>query len=198
MVKILTLVTLGSYLDLEVIKSIIKQDFKGENDIFLCPYNPFNTDKSDWGQNIVLKQNKAKEIVLKHDYTHLFSVEADVILPSFALKKLLEDDLDVVSGIYKLHSHSGPLKDQLTIFRKGKDRYEPIEDFKWGDIVEVDLICFGCTLIKRKVLEKIEFGIGIDAEFSMKCKEAGFKLFCDTGIVAGHIDHYESSTNSTN
>jgi len=194
MVKILTLVTLGSYLDIEVIQSVIKQDFKEENDILLCPYNPFSTVKPDWGQNIVLKQNKAKEIVLKHDYTHLFSVEADVLIPDHALKKLLFDNKDIVCGIYKLHSHSGHLEGSIAAFRKEDKGYKSIEagkDFSWGEIVEVDFLSFGCTLIKREVLENINFGIGLDAEFSMNCKNKGFSLFCDTNIKCGHTDHYK-------
>ena len=194
MVKVLTLVTLSSYLDIEMIEHLMKQDFQGENDMLFMPYNPFSTVKSDWGQNIVLKQNKAKEIALKHGYTHLFSVEADVILPSFALRKLLENDLDIVAGVYRLHSHSEGLEGQLTGFKKKIDRYEAIEagkDFNWGDIIEVDFLSYGCNLIKKKVLENIDFGIGLDAEFSVNCKNKGFRLFCDTGILCGHIDHYK-------
>ena len=192
--KILTLVTIGSYLDIEVIQSVIKQGFEGENDILLCPYNPFSTVRPDWGQNIVLKQNKAKEIVLKHNYTHLFSVEADVLIPANTLTRLLFDNKDVVCGIYKLHSHSDSLKGTIAAFRKEDKIYVSIEagkDFNWGEVIEVDFLPFGCTLIKREVLENIDFGIGLDAEFSMNCKNKDFKLWADTGIVCEHRDYYK-------
>ena len=194
MVKILTLVTLGSYLDLDVIQSVIKQDFQGENDILFMPYNPFSTVKPDWGQNIVFKQDKAKEIILKHGYTHLFSVEADVLIPIYTLTKLLFDNKDVVCGIYKLHSHSDSLEGSVAAFKKEDKGYKSIKvgkDFSYGEVIEVDFLSFGCTLIKREVLENIDFGIGLDAEFSMNCKNKGFKLWADTGIVCEHRDYYK-------
>lgn len=198
--KVLTLVSIGSYLDLEVINSIILQDFKGENDIFILPYNIIDPKTSSWGQNIVYKQNKAKEILLKYNYTHLFSVEADVLIPTYALSRLIQHNKDVACGIYRLHSHSGLLNGKFAIFRKKDESYIPLKeeiDFKFGDIIEVDFLSFGCTLIKKEVVEAVDFDIGLDLSFSQQCKAKGFSLWADTGIFCIHKDYYANTISSS-
>lgn len=192
--KILTLITVYPYIEPETMNNILNQDYQGENDIFITIYNPVNPKSSQWGENIAFKQNKARKICLDNDYTHIFSLENDVVPPFDALSRLLAAGKDIIAGIYNLHSHSDHLKGKPTVFRKTPQAYVPLTegvDFKSGEIIETDLICFGCTLIKANVLQNIGwFDTGLDLSFSIKCHEQGYKLWVDTGIKCKHVDRY--------
>lgn len=59
---------------------------------------------------------------------------------------------------------------------------------------EVSVTGGGCMLIKREVFDKIsspwfepELGLGTDIQICKKAAEAGFKIYCDTSIVIGHL-----------
>jgi len=79
-------------------------------------------------------------------------------------------------------------------------RYDTVLDYKDGDLVEVDACGMGCMLIKKSVFEKLEepyfqytprsktsLQKGEDYYFCEKAKDAGFKIFCDTSVICGHI-----------
>ncbi len=64
-----------------------------------------------------------------------------------------------------------------------------------GAVVEVDLLGFGFTMVRREVLEALPkkpvFYIGTecteDAAFCVQCQRAGYKLAVHTGVEVDHI-----------
>lgn len=162
-------------LEEETIKSLCRQDYGVEVDWFFGIYNPVDPSSADWGQNLVYKLNKAREITLVLGYSHLFVVESDIVLPSGVLSSMLEEDTDVVSTLWRLNpEHSGNYIYISYVSPNIGSR-------------EVDFVGFGCTLIKRRVLEEISFDIGLDGQFSIDCKNRGFKMVCLTDIHCQHI-----------
>lgn len=150
-------------------------------------------------QSLGTARNTLAKDFLNSDCTHLFFVDSDMILPLDALDKLLAHDKDIVSAIYFDRLRGDPV---MKKFVKGLP--ETIKDYPKGKLFEVDAIGFGCALIKRSVIEKLKaqnkdkplFALkhlsrkvlfGEDVYFCKLAKEAGFKVFVDTSLVAGHF-----------
>lgn len=178
-------------------KSILGLDLSGiEADILFTVYDPEppNYDKNGretnpkWGLNVAYKMNKARDIVLKFGYDYLFNIEHDVIVPPDALKKLLKyaKPNNCVSGLYrcrKLRNNMAPL------CAKTLDKEWPKwEDVKDKEVVPLWIIAFGCILIGREVLEKIEFDGGIDGSFAHKTDQLGIEKLLVPSVICGHID----------
>lgn len=132
--------------------------------------------------------NKAREICLRQGYDFLFNVEHDIILPKDALQKLLKyaKHDNCVSGVYRQR----PLRHKETpICCKTKDNKWPKwEDIKDKETVPLWIIPFGCLLIGRKVLEKVEFDQAIDGSFANKTEQLGIEKLLVTSVICGHIE----------
>jgi len=177
--------------------SILNLDTTGiEADILFTVYNPENPMYDDngqetnnkWGVNVAYKMNKAREIVLKHNYDYLFNIEHDVIVPPDALKKLLKyADMDsCISGLYRCRKMRNL---ETPLCCKTKDRKWPeYEDIKDKEYVDLWIIAFGCILIGRNVLEKIQFDRSIDAAFANKTDELNIRKIVVPSVMCGHID----------
>jgi hypothetical protein len=64
----------------------------------------------------------------------------------------------------------------------------------WGKVIDVAGVGTGCTLIKREVLEQIEFrtdemhpDVHHDWVFAYDLQQKGFVQRCDMSVVCGHI-----------
>lgn len=71
----------------------------------------------------------------------------------------------------------------------------------WGRIADVEGIGLGCTLIRRPVLEFVDFrlpddlaeGTCCDWMFAFDCKRLGFTQRAHLGVVCGHLPQHPSS-----
>jgi hypothetical protein len=145
-------------------------------------------------KNNLKKMNKARDIFLKGDYDLFFTIEADMIVPEDCLERLVLtlNHADVAYGFYCSRHTS---KRWLVFDETGSDM-NPVLQKKvldnWGKIIPSWGMGFGCTLIKRKVLEEITFriverGAAADAYFAQDARVAGFVQKHDLGVVCGHI-----------
>lgn len=178
-------------------KSILNLDTTGiEADILFTVYNPEDPRYNDkgqetnnkWGINVAYKMNKAREIALKHGYDYLFNIEHDVIVPKDALKGLLKyaNKDSCVSGLYRCRKMRNL---ETPLCCKTKDRKWPkYEDIKDREYVDLWIIAFGCILIGRNVLERIEFDASIDAGFANKTNELGIRKIVVPSVMCGHMD----------
>lgn len=154
-------------------------------------------------------QNKIRNKVLKDRYTHLFFLETDLFPPLSVLPLMECLDKQVVTMPYFLYSgYSTILMNQeVRIF--GDDalvrNYSLSESFSFfnGETRECFSSGFGCSLIKREVLEKITFrctpdpwsnaGFGANAHadsyFYTDLQRAKMQPYMYTGHV---IRHYNS------
>ena len=155
-------------------------------------------------------RNEIVDTFLKSDCTHLFFIDSDTIPPQDALKKLLDLDCDVASGITpiveldqnRVNDSSGFYK-RSNILGMDNELLQPdtgIQDMKAGG--------GSCLLIKRKVLEDLTKPIfrfvykdchpeGVafngkkdmmseDYYFCAKALGKGFTMKCDTSIICRH------------
>lgn len=145
-------------------------------------------------RNLII-QNFLKE----KKYTHLFFLDADTVPPNNAIAKLLTADKDVVAGVTpmfnagrKLWSVSMGINGNVFDWRWIPYQCLPTKLFKPYGIGGTTM------LIKRRVLEKLEFPyfythynkdggrVGEDIYFGNKVHKAGFEIWCDPSIKCRH------------
>lgn len=188
--KVLIFVPVFPHLPPDTLRSLQHQTYRGEADIFLSLYDPLPSTSNNLGANLSYKQMKAKQIMLDSDYTHLLIVESDVIPPFDALENLMQIIYPVRCGWYRLNH--GELAGRTSIIQHDSGGravcLEPEKDFVQGEIVSLDICILGCTLIDKWVLEGFNFDIGVDASFSVYCKENHIEMVCDTGMECRHLN----------
>lgn len=147
-------------------------------------------------------RNEFVATFLKGNYDYLFFNDDDTLLPPKALERLLERDLDVVSGLY--YRRVTPIEPVAMVDDPsvGGTGIRCIKEYGIG-LMPVDYVGAGCLLISRKVLETVEYPwffwarndprvliperISEDLYFCRKAREAGFSIFLDASIRCLHV-----------
>jgi hypothetical protein len=153
--------------------------------------------------------------------THLCFVDSDNTIPAEALWALAQRDLPIVGALYfgrrglpsaiakrwigtdgMSRTVSKTIR-ELMLYHKLPIVNRP-QYIKGAPTLKVDVIGFGCTLIKREVIENIvqtytnAFGshgsvIGEDAEFCKLAQSLGYDIHVDLGVQLGHLATYQVS-----
>lgn len=135
---------------------------------------------------------------LESGCTHLIMMDTDQVYDVKTITKLLEHRLPVVGClVYRRYPPFDPL-----MLRGKINSYQTILDWSPGDLVEVDATGTGCLLFEMEVFRKIpgpwfmhrkipDIGSGgivsEDIAFSSDLRMAGYRIFVDTSIPAGHL-----------
>lgn len=147
-------------------------------------------------QDICAKHNEARRMVLDGDYDALFLVENDMILPPDTLYKLTALHSDVAYGLYVgRHGMQQWLAftDILGYGGTSLSAQPELAREAWGRPLETRGVGMGCTLIRRHVLERLEFRtepndlVADDWMFSLDCIEHNFRQMHHLGVACGHI-----------
>lgn len=133
-------------------------------------------------------------------FDYLFSVDSDIVLPQDTLVKMLNHDVDIVSGVYIQRK---PNQEILEIHRKnnqGGVSSVSFKDIQPAGLHEIDSCGFGCVLVKSDVIRKIgypyfqyksaldhAFTISEDIFFCNRAQDVGAKIYVDSSIVCKHI-----------
>lgn len=148
-------------------------------------------------ENIVNGRNYIRDYALKNGYDYVFFVDSDVILPPGALYVLQSLNADVVSGAY-LNGFNLDGKTVIApmLFKDlggGNCQLYTYEGVAIPQIMEIGAAGLGCTLVSRKVLEKVSFRTfrpdatgGEDMAFYVDARENGFKTLAHTGVKCVH------------
>ena len=175
-------------------ESIFRQDYEPLDIWFSKGDNPFFD--SNGRHNIAHNYEKARRWVIANDYDYLFTVEADMVIPPDALSKLLALDTDVAYGLYCFRNTSTwSAWTELDMEHGRSIRKDPQEaKAAWGKVIPVAGVGFGCTLIRRNVLEQVTMhtderypSVHNDWVFAYDVQQAGFEQLCDLSVVCGHI-----------
>lgn len=145
-----------------------------------------NYDVLDITINLTYKMEKARKTVLCNKYDYLFNIEDDNIVPQNALKELLKWKKDVISGVYRLRPSKRP--DTPIAATSLKTGTWITEDDLKEPLLEVNLVPWGCLLLSRKVLEKVDFKDVLDGGFTKRLERNDFKRYLATNVRVGHID----------
>ncbi len=138
--------------------------------------------------DLAYKLNTAREWALLGDYDALLIVEADMVVPPYALQRLVKvRGADIVYGLYCSRRGQHPW---LAFNALNPDT--PMAHDGWGKAVKSAGVGTGCTLIRRKALEQLIFraeagGQAPDYYMALDAAEAGLRQKHDLGVVCGHI-----------
>jgi hypothetical protein len=177
-------------LEPEAFEALMNQTYAGPLDRLLTRDNP-ETEHPEL--NIVYNYQKAQRMFLAGQYDALFPVESDVIIPPNALERLIAADADIAYGVY-LFRRGGPVLN-ITHPRPPYNSYTGhLADWirQWGQVIECSGLGFGCTLIRRRVLELHELhsenGDGGDSDTVLAnyARANGIKQLADTSVICGH------------
>jgi hypothetical protein len=148
-------------------------------------------------EDVLHQHNKARKMLLDGDYDALLSVEADMIIPSDTVGRLIECNADIAYGLYiwrtKRFRRWSAYKtitlwggESVSLNHDGEDAREA-----WGNIIDVEGLGMGCTLIHRAVMEKVEFRLHdgrpdwIASEYGEQFKTLGIDPYRERkGMVA--------------
>lgn len=151
------------------------------------------------------ERNHAARDFLRTKNDYLLFVDSDVILEYGTILKLLRDNKDIISALYRQYpnvpvalTHNDPTETWKWVFMKEE---ELIQRAREG-IIQVDGVGSGCILIKHKVFKSIrapwykfssKYGdmYGEDLYFCDKATAKGFKIFIDLNVPCKHLKNIE-------
>jgi glycosyltransferase involved in cell wall biosynthesis len=153
-------------------------------------------------ERITRGRNAIRKHALEKGYEYLFFVDTDIVLPRFAVSRLLSEiksGKEVVCGVYLSElSHQGHKFVAPVLFDFGDEDSGLIYNISGvmrDRVVEVAASGFGCMMMTRKVMQEIEYRYskesqsGEDFMFCLDARARGFKIYCDTSVKCDHYGY---------
>ena len=142
------------------------------------------------GHSLVYEaREQAAKHFLESDCDYLLFLDSDMVPPADMLIKLIQHDKPIVSALaFRRVPNYEPC-----IFKNDMEFYL---DYPKG-LIEVAGVGMACTLIKKEVFQNVPqpwftpTAIGEDLSFCKRATDAGYKIFCDTNLICGHVGSYE-------
>jgi hypothetical protein len=161
-----------------------------------------NEEGETGNQKILAGYSLARDVFLRGGWSHMLTLEDDMVIPPDTLDRLLAAEAPVAYSLYCWRY--GRNRDHLwsPYVRVFEDQGcswsddQPQTIARWareGRVIDVAGLGLGCTLIRRDVLERIPFRLPADAPaandwyFAYDCVQAKIRQVCDLGVVCGHI-----------
>ena len=182
----------------ETMASVMAQRFAGSFVHEVSWHNPY--PGADL-RNVLAQFERGRALALAGGYDAMLTVEHDMRLPGDALQLLWDTGAPVAYGVYvlrhgaevlnaweKLPGNSLNMGESYTLRR---DRLQTA--IKQG-VVPVSGVGFGCTLIRRNVMERIPFRSGGDGTeapdmpFARDCLKLNLAQVAHFGVACGHWD----------
>lgn len=157
------------------------------------------------GPNVSTARNLVVEKFLDDtDADWLFMCDTDMMFTGGAISRLIQFGEPVISGVY-LTSGEKPKPCMYNRIAETGEQYVPVQEWKSGDLLEVDAVGAGCLLVHRDVyrdirekipneaapwFQEVQQGnklVGEDFIFCQRAQACGFKVKVDTASHFGHI-----------
>ena len=150
-------------------------------------------DENSEEENARASRQRIRDKFMESKCKYLLFCDVDTIPPLDAIQKLIDADKDIITGL----TTSRLDKSVLAFWKNGCPEQKQKREFLKNspEIVEIDGAGLYLTLIKRPVLEKILFNwnsIVDDAEFFMRARVLGYKIFMHQGILCKHYRDKEN------
>lgn len=181
----------------ETLASIAAQQFDGVLVHELSRENPY--PGADM-RNVLAQYVRGRELALAGGYDALWCVEHDMQCGPDALGRLWATGAPVAYGVYVLR-HGSEVLNAWEFLPRSKNLGESLslapgklQAARKRGVTPVSGVGFGCTLIRRAVLERLPFRSGAsgseapDVPFATDCVRAGIRQVADFGVLCGHYD----------
>lgn len=197
--KILIAIPTAKYIEPETFKSIYDQEVpEGYETIF----------QYFFGYRIDQIRNLIADWMVNGEFDYLWAIDSDISFPPDTLKKLLSQNVDMISAVYRQR-----IPDQQIIELYKPNGHGGVTNLSWEEIrdrgvIEVAATGFGCVLIKSAVFKKIKYPhfeyhvalnhnntVSEDTDFCSKVRAAGFQIYADTSILCGHHGQFNYKIN---
>ena len=191
--RIMVFTPYGDRLEPETVEAVLGLDYEGQTTAVFQWAQPTGDSKRD----ILRQYQTGREAFLGGGYDALLVIESDIIPPPDTLKKLIALDTDCAYGVY-MFRHGNPIINIAHRYEgQAANRGEPLDlrpEILAEAIEQVQYHCtgggLGCVLIKRHVLEAIEFRNGngghCDTHFNNDVHRLGFDMWADMSVICGH------------
>lgn len=153
-----------------------------------------------YGYQVEQVRNLIAHYVMANQYDYLFSVDSDIAFPPDTLKRLLNHNVDMVTGLYIQRIPGVHCIEVMRYNEFGGVTHVPYNDIKGQGLVPVDSCGFGCVLVKTHVFKTIPYPhfvyksaidhahtISEDVYFCKQVRERGIRIYADTSILCDHI-----------
>ena len=150
-------------------------------------------------------RNKGLKEALDQGYGWLFFLDADVICPPNVVMDLLANGRDLIGGLYYRRFPPYEPAPSVAVRNEGGQLlgHKP-PSFNHGDVIPVEFLPMGATLISRRCMETVlashprpfEWNLDIDTQdrgglsedftFSLRALELGFQPWVATGLTCRH------------
>lgn len=159
---------------------------------------------ADKGYTIAENRNFLGMKALKGGYTHLFTVDDDMIIPEDTIERLVAHNKDFVGAL--ANSRTLPAMPMVTQFKSNEIS---IKDSLLGtfpipkELFQCEAVGGSVNLIKASVFSKLEMPwyanethegglhkMGEDYWFCRQCRKAGVEVWCDPTLKIGHVGQY--------
>ena len=145
-------------------------------------------------------RNNLVDKALEIKVTHLIMMDVDQVYHPQTITRLLSHRLPIVGAL--VHRRYPPF-DSLMLksveIDEHRNGYVSIDEWKDGELVEVDATGGGCLMFEMSVFRKMPrpwfraeknpdgTPIGEDIGLCQDLKAAGYRIFVDTSVPAGHL-----------
>jgi hypothetical protein len=134
------------------------------------------------------------ESILKQDVDYILHLDADEVYPKDTPERLIkhiDNGKDVVFGLVMSNS----MDNHPLVYDFSGDRIIPKEVTPNSGLIEAGCVGMGGLMVKPDVYRRLQppYFIGLpgfqgpDVNLCHKCREAGIKIWVDTGLHYGHI-----------
>ncbi len=150
-------------------------------------------DENSGEENARASRQRIRDKFMESKCKYLLFCDIDTIPPVDAIQKLMDADKDIITGLTTARLDESV----LAFWKNGYPEQNQKREFLKNspEIVEIDGAGLYLTLIKRPVLEKILFNwnsIVDDAEFYIRARVLGYKIFMHQGILCKHYRDKEN------
>lgn len=145
-------------------------------------------------------RNNLVDKALEIGATHLIMMDVDQVYHPQTIMRLLSHRLPVVGAlVHRRYVPFDSLMLKATIIDEKRNGYVSIDEWKEGELVECDATGGGCLMFNMDVFRKIPRPwfkaslnpdgsvLGEDIFFCQELKAAGYRIFVDTSVPAGHL-----------
>ena len=177
----------------ETVQAILDLSHNGPISVLFQNDNPYPGGH----QNILHQYQRGRQVFLAGSYDAMLVIESDIIPPQNTLEKLIALRADLAYGVYAFRLSS----ESINVFERhpgARNVGEPLTAHPGRlkaalkqRVIDCSGGGLGCVLIKRRVLEAIDFrrepgGPHCDSYFTEDCYRYGYTMKADLSVVCGH------------